>query len=597
MSLRPYQTEAVQAAQEWMRASIDPCLIEAPTGAGKSHIVAALADWLHGISGGKRVLCLAPQKELVVQNAAKMRATGADCSIFSASAGIKSTRHKIIFATPLSVKNSMSRFLRDFCAVVLDEAHTLSPTVLAIIDAMRRENPNLRVVGLTATPYRLGQGFIYRVDYRGRANGDDVARNPFFTKLVYRIDARHLIDAGYLTPPRIGAINEAYDTSGLVLRPNGKFDERSVDAAFVGHGRKTAGIVADVVAQAQNRRGVVFFAATVRHAEEVLASLPAELSAIITGDTPNRGAILKSFDDRKLKYLVNVGVLTTGWDCPHVDVIALLRRTESVGLMQQMIGRGLRLCEGKADCLVLDYAANLESHAPDGDIFSPKVKASNAGGGGEPLQAICPDCSHANEFTRHKDYADYETDAHGYCLDVFGERLMSEYGPVPGHYGRRCFGMLRVGDRGEYARCGYYWTSRECEACGEKNDIAARHCRSCKAELIDPAKKLIGEFRAHKKDPYQLQTDEVLELSIKETVSTKGNETIRADFVTPHRQFSCWFMKQPRFPKQADDLRKFLQATQNGKPATVSYLKDRDSGFFRILAFNQEPDRLPMQLG
>jgi len=596
MTLRPYQSEAVGAAQEWMRASVDPCLIEAPTGAGKSHIVAALADWLHGISRGKRVLCLAPQKELVLQNAAKMRATGADCSIFSASAGIKSTRHKIIFATPLSVKNSMSRFLKEFCAVVLDEAHTLSPTVLAIIEAMRRENPNLRVVGLTATPYRLGQGFIYRVDYRGHAHGDDVARAPFFTKLVYRIDARHLIEAGYLTPPRIGAINssDAYDTSGLVLRPNGKFDERSVDAAFVGHGRKTAGIVADVVAQSRDRRGVVFFAATVRHAEEVLASLPPEMSAMITGDTPNRGAILKAFDDRKLKYLVNVGVLTTGWDCPHVDVIALLRRTESVGLMQQMIGRGLRLCEGKVDCLVLDYAANLETHAPDGDIFAPKVKASGTGGGGEPLQAVCPDCSHVNEFTRHKDYADYQTDENGYCLDVFGERLMSEYGPVPGHYGRRCFGMLRVGERGEYQRCNHRWTSKECPQCGEGNDIAARYCHACKAEIVDPNEKLVADFKAMKRDPSRPQTDVVVSMTVKEGVSQRGNPTLRVDWVTPYRQFSTWFQLQPTHSRAMADLSRFRAATVDGRvPETISYAKDLDSGFFRILGYDLSADVEP----
>jgi DNA repair protein RadD len=136
-----------------------------------------------------------------------------------------------------------------------------------------------------------------------------------------------------------------------------------------------------------------------------------------------------------------------------------------------------------------------------------------------------------------------------------------------------------------------------CETCNEPNDIAARFCRACKSELIDPNERLVGEFKAHKKDPYQLQTDEVLQLEIKESLSQKGNETIRADFVTPHRQFSCWYMKQPRFAKQAHELRDFMQATETGKPQTVSYIKDRSSGFYRIVAFNQEPDRLPEQLG
>lgn len=595
MTLRPYQRHAVESAQEWMRASVEPCLIEAPTGAGKSHIVAALAGWLHQISKGKRVLCLAPQKELVLQNAAKMRATGEDCSIFSASAGLKSTRHKIVFATPLTVKNSMRRFMDGYCAIVLDEAHTLSPTVMAIIEAMRANNPTLRVVGMTATPFRLGSGFIYRLGCDGRANGDDKARNPFFTKLVYRIDARALIDDGYLTQPRIGAINEAgYDTSGLVLRPNGKFTDDSLDAAFVGHGRKTAGIVADVVGQSRDRRGVVFFAATVRHAEEVLASLPPSLSAMVTGETPNRAAILEKFERQEIKYIVNVGVLTTGWDCAHVDVIALMRRTESVGLMQQMIGRGLRLCEGKADCLILDYAENLATHTPDGDLFKPIIKASGGGSSEGRIEAICPDCGTANDFTAHKDYLDFHKDANGYCLDVFGERLMSEFGPVSGHYGRRCFGQLQVSG-GRYERCGYRWTYKECPHCHEPNDIAARYCTACKGEIVDPNDKLAADFKQLKRDPTRPQTDEVLDMVTKENISRSGNPTLRVDWVTPYRQFSTWLMLEPKHTRQMQELAKFQAATANGKPETISYMKDAESGFFRILAYNQPADVEPEQ--
>lgn len=594
MQLRPYQAQAVQAAQDWMRSSIDPCLIEAPTGAGKSHIVSALADWLHGISGGKRVLCLAPQKELVLQNAAKMKSTGTPCSVFSASAGMKSTRHKIVFATPLTVKNSISRFKDGYCAIVLDEAHTLTPTVLAIIEAMRAENPNLRVVGLTATPFRLGSGYIFRLWPDGRVNGDDTCRDPFFVKMVYRIEAQELIDAGYLTKPLIGSVNaESYDTTGLELMPNGRFSDKSVDMAFVGHGRKTAGIVGDVVRQASNRMGVVFFAATVRHAEEIMASLPPSLSAIVTGETQNRAAILQKFDRMELKYLVNVGVLTTGWDCAHVDVIALLRRTESVGLLQQMIGRGLRLHDQKSNCLILDYAENLETHTPDGDLFAPRIKAGKAAGDGTGIEALCPDCGHINDFKLNPDYADFQRDANGYCLDVFGERLQSEFGPIPAHYGRRCWGMIQTGPAGQYERCGHRWAGKPCEQCGEPNDISARYCYACGEELVDPGAKLIATFKALKRDPYTPQTDEVLKLNVTEGLSKSGNATIRADFVTPYRHFSCWFMKEPRFPRQQKELASFLAVTADGPPQTVSYVKDKDSGFYRILAYNKEADKDP----
>lgn len=593
MPLRPYQSEAVAAAQDWMRASIEPCLIEAPTGAGKSHIVAALAEWLHGVSSGKRVLCLAPQKELTLQNAAKMRAAGESCSIFSASAGIKSTRHKIVFATPLTVKNSLSRFLKDYCAVVLDEAHTLSPTVLAIIEAMRQANPNLRVVGLTATPFRLGKGYIFRMHSNDRVNNDENCRDPFFQKLVYQIDARTLIEQGYLTPPFIGAINSTgYDTGGLILQPNGKFTSDSVDAAFVGYGRKTAAIVADVISQSRDRRGVVFFASTVRHAEEIMASLPQGMSAMVTGETKDRARVLQRFEQQEVKYIVNVGVLTTGWDCSHVDVIALLRRTESVGLLQQMIGRGLRLHEGKRDCMILDYASNLNTHTPDGDLFAPVIKAHVGKNDGAMLEACCPDCGTINEFKVHKDYADYKTDKHGYCLDVFGEVLMSEHGPVPGHYGRRCFGEVLV-PGGTYERCGYRWNGKECPSCGEQNDIAARYCYVCKAEIVDPNEKLAADFKALKRDPHRLQTDRVLEMHAKEGVSRAGNPTLRVDWVTPYRQFSTWFQPSGTHSRAIAEMQRFKNATQHGKPETISYAKDRDSGFFRIVAYNQMEDLEP----
>ena len=596
--LRDYQQDAVDAAIEWLKASVEPALIEAPTGSGKSHIVAALADWLHSVSDGKRVLCLAPQKELTVQNAKKMTETGHPCSIFSASAGMKSTRHPIVFGTPGTVSRSISRFTKgDFCAVVLDEAHTIAPTVLAIIEAMRKANPNLRVVGLSATPFKLGRGFIFRIHPDGKVNDDDVCRDPYFTKLCYTIDARYLIERGYLTPPTIGAINAGeYDTSGLVSRPNGQFDAASVDAAFVGFGRKTSAIVADVVAQSRDREGVVFFAATIRHAEEIFASLPPELSGIVHGGTEDRGEVLERFEQRKIKYIVNVQVLTTGWDCPHVDVIAFLRRTESVGLLQQMAGRGLRLSPGKKDCLLLDYASNFETHCPEGDLFKPVIKAKSAKGPGIPIEAECPDCGYINEFSLQPDYADFQRDQYGYCLDVFGNQMMSEHGPVASHYGRRCFGMVRTGARGEYERCGHRYNSKECPACDAPNDIAARFCTVCAAEIVDPNERLVGEFVARKKDPSQPQTDRVLSYDVRESVSQRGNATIRIDFVTPYRQFSVWIMANPKNAKQAADLARWEAC--EGDPKTVSYCRDPDSQFWRILAFGQPADdeELPLAL-
>lgn len=602
MTLRPYQSDAANAALAWMLKSTAPFVIDAATGAGKSHIIAEIARVIHAKTG-KRVLCLAPSAELVVQNAEKYKASGNRASMFSASAGAKELRFPVVFGSPLTVKNRISRFQKEgpegYALVILDEAHGITPTVRDIIQAMRDANPNLRVCGLTATPYRLGSGWIFREDDQGRIMGDDVARDPYFAKCVYKIDARALIDMGYLTKPVIGAINATgYDTSGLALNSRGQFDADAVDRAYHGHGRKTAAIVGDVVAQSQNRMGVMFFAATVKHAQEVMASLPPELSALVTGDTPKaqRDSILRRFKAQQIKYLVNVSVLTTGFDATHVDVIAILRKTESVGLLQQIIGRGLRLHPGKADCLVLDYTSNLDDHCPDGDLFAPVVRASKGGEAGGGMTCECPQCGYENQFSANPQYLDFKKDKAGYALDLDGNQVMSDFGPVPAHFGRRCMGMaapsLAAARRGEYERCGYRWTFKECPHCLADNDIAARYCSTCKGEIVDPNEKLKADFKALKCDPTRLQTDEVTHMSCAPGVSRSGNKTMRVEWITPYRQFTTWLMPEAAHTRGQAEWAAFDNATEGGaaKPRTITYQKNQATGFFEIKAYNREAD-------
>jgi len=599
MILRPYQQSAVDAAWQFMRTSVSPFCIEAATGAGKSLMIADLARRVNEATG-KRILCLAPSAELVVQNREKYLATGNPASVFSASAGGKELRHPVVFGSPLTVKNRISRFGAEYGLVIVDECHGLTPTLISIIDAMRDANPNLRVCGMTATPYRMGSGYIFRMHPDGSINGDDTARDPYFVKCVYKVQARELIDLGYLTPPVIGGVGaDGYDTGALVANSMGKFDAAAVDQAYHGHGRKTAAIVADVVAQSRDRQGVMFFAATVQHAREIMASLPPALSRIVTGDTPKkeRDAILKAFKARAVKYLVNVSVLTTGFDAPHVDVIALLRKTESVGLLQQIIGRGLRLCEGKSDCLILDYTTNLDDHCPDGDLFAPVVRAGKAAAEGGGMKCVCPECSYENEFSAKVDLLEYKKDAAGYCLDLYGARVMTEYGPLSGHWGRRCLGYVQGGRMGEYIRCGYRWTSKECPHCEAANDIAARYCCECKGEIIDPNDKLIADFKALKRDPTQKQTDEVVRMECKPGVSRAGNPTIRIEWVTPFRQFTTWLQPDATHSKGQAQYALWHNATNGGEdmPKTVTYRKNADTGFFDVFGYNAPADQEPKQ--
>lgn len=597
MTLRPYQQKAHDAIVGFIKSSREPCLVEAATGAGKSHIIAELAKTIHAMSGGKSVLCLCPSKELVEQNAAKYAETGNKCSLFSAATGQVSLRHPVVFGTPQTVKNKLSRFGDKFGLIVLDEAHGITPTIKTIIEAIRSRNQNVRIVGLTATPYRLGTGYIYKIDEHDKPVPDFQTKDPYFTKLVCRIPARYLLDLGYLTPVRIGQIGAGhYDTSKLELNRQGKYDQSAIDKAYHGHGRLTAEIVGDIVAQSRDRKGVMLFCATVQHAKEAFASLPPELSAIVTGETPKeeRESIVNRFKAGKLKYLCNVAVYTTGFDASHVDVIALLRLTESASLLQQMIGRGLRLHEGKTDCLLLDYSENIERHFPDGDVFAPDIRVGMQSVEVEAVTCECPWCKVENTFKARKNPDEYKIDKEGYFVDLMGHRIETEYGPIPGHSGRRCQGLQRTMG-GAFIQCGYRWTFKKCPHCDAENDIAARYCSECKGEIIDPNEKLRLDFKALKRDPTKVQTDEITDWTPTKTISRAGKPQWKIDVVTPYRSFTFWVASEPQSQYQWSAYEKLMGATQgmNDRPLTVTYKKNADTGFYDVIAYNREADVAP----
>jgi len=573
---------AADIAIAWLKISLAPGLIEAFTAAGKSMIIAEIARIVTGMTG-KKVLVLQPNKELLLQNAAKYRLTGEPCSLFSASAGSKSVRHNVVFGTALTVKNSIDYFCDKFCLVILDEADaSLTPTILSIIENLRAKNPNLRVLGLTSSPYKLGSGYIYAMDINDKPMPEDKAIKPFFAKQIVHISGRDLLDQGYVSPVVIGSINEQYDTSGLEVNGMGKFTTESLDRAFVGQGRKTSNIIADVIYQSRDRKSVLIFASTHKHAAECIESLPPELSACVTDKTTlkEREKIVKDFTNCKIKYLVNVQVFNRGTDFPKLDVIALLRATESSALLHQIIGRGVRIAPDKKDCLLLDYAANIDNHFPDGDLFSPVIKTWGNKSVGSYLQATCPDCGTVNEFSARKNDEGYDYDEYGYFVDLMGNRIKTDYGDMPSHHGRRCYGQELI--RGNFVRCGYFWSHKTCEECGEKADIAARYCPN-KHELINPNDKLIADFRARIRDPYQTQCDKVIDWKKAKTLSKKQEEMLVIEWITEHRKFVVFYLIRRK------EYGQLMKATQGGDviPDTITYRKDKDSGFFKALGYNQ----------
>ena len=442
---RYYQQEAFDAAVAHLVKSDEPGILELATGAGKSIIVAMLADWLAGKN--RRVLVLTHSSDLVKQNHAKYLMTGNDAGIFSAKLGKKNHRHQVIFGGVQSVVRSLDKFDQPFSLIIVDECHQVSTDGGSYQKVFRHfyaMNPKMRVIGLTATPSR-GK---YRL----------VAPDNFFKHTIYRKLTKSLIDEGFLSPIVYGAPSvEEYQLLGVKLNSMGKFNQSDIDAVTLGQERLTRAICTDIMANmyAQNRQLCMIFAASIQHAEEIVSYLPAGLTEIVTGATPqgDRDDILEAARNGPIQYLVNVGTLTTGVDIPRCDCIALLRATESPALLSQIIGRGLRLSPetGKEDCLLLDYGQNIDRHGEaEDDLFwqleDMKVKEKS----GE-MTKVCPECNNESGF-----------------------------------FARRC--KHHAGWDGEM--CGYRFEFKTCPSCDTENDITARYCWNCQHELVDPNDKL-----------------------------------------------------------------------------------------------------------
>ncbi|WP_201350196.1 DEAD/DEAH box helicase [Neptunomonas japonica] len=459
-TLRDYQQDAVDLTIQHFRNSSSPAVIVLPTGAGKSLVIAALAQKARG-----KVLVLAHVKELVEQNHQKFCAIGIDAGIYSAGLKQKDTTQQVTFASIQSISRNLEALDTPYTLLIIDECHRLSEDpdsqYLKTITHLTTLNPSLKVLGLTATPFRMGLGWIYQYHHRGYTRSD--TPRPF-KECIFELPLRHMISNGYLTPPNIvdAAITQ-YDFSAITPTHSGNLPEKPVNDLLTRCKRVTQAIIQQVEQYAKNRQGVMIFAATVMHAQEIVSYLPPQLTALITGDTPNitRDDYIQKFKRQELKYMVNISVLTTGFDAPHVDMIAILRPTQSVSLYQQIIGRGLRLAPNKKDCLVIDYAGNnFNLHHPE--VGKPKPDST-----AEPVQVFCPLCEFANIFWGKKDN-------NGHIIE---------------HFGRRCQ-QAEKDKNGNIRRCEYRFRFKSCPFCAAENDIAARQCHQCKEAITDPDEQL-----------------------------------------------------------------------------------------------------------
>ncbi len=354
-----------------------------PTAGGKSIVLAAFIQVVLQQWPDQRILVVTHVRELIAQNHAEMMGLWPDApaGIYSAGLGRREIRARVLFAGIQSI-HRRAYDVQQCDLVLIDEAHLIprsSDTMYRrFLGTLARINPGLKVIGFTATPYRLDSGLLHE------------GEGSLFTDIAYEVSIRDLIDDGYLSP-LISKKTELMLNVAEVGGRGGEFIAGQLQAA-VDRETITHAAIGEILAYGKGRRSWLVFCSGVEHAIHVAAALRQRgvSCATIFGDTPSaeRNRIIAAFKRGEIRALASMGVLTTGFNVPGVDLIAMLRPTKSVGLYVQMAGRGTRLAPGKENCLVLDFAGNVARHGPI-DAVKP---ARPSQGEGPPPTKVCPDC-------------------------------------------------------------------------------------------------------------------------------------------------------------------------------------------------------------
>lgn len=400
ITLRPYQNAAIHGIYNYFQHASGNPLVVIPTAGGKSLVMSRFVEGVLKAYPDQRILIVTHVRELIEQNFEELKGLWpeAPAGIYSAGLKQRDIDARILFAGIQSIHRRVYE-VQQCDLVLIDEAHLIpraSNTMYRrFLNALQHLNPQMKVIGLTATPYRLDSGRLHE--------GEDA----IFTDIAYEVSVRELIDAGYLAPLISKRTATHIDVSGVGTRA-GEFIARDLEAA-VDQDAITQGAVDEIVAYGQNRRSWLVFCAGVEHAFHVRDALRARgvSCETIVGDTPGaeREALIRDFKAGRIRCLTNANVLTTGFNAPGVDLIAMLRPTKSAGLYVQIVGRGCRLAPHKSDCLVLDFAGNIARHGPIDAITPKRPRTGEAGvaptkdcpGCRSILHAAvrqCPDCGH-----------------------------------------------------------------------------------------------------------------------------------------------------------------------------------------------------------
>jgi len=357
VNLRKYQQDAVDSVFKFNTdCPGQSSVVVIPTGGGKTMVMAEIIRRSFFSNSNCRGMLISHVKELLEQSHKTCSKISASTNLPVNNIGVYSAKMKKKEIKPLTIASiqSVHRKADDFGAldfIMVDEAHLISPNdetmYQRFISAAKIRNSKLFVVGLTATPYRLQSGLIF-------------GEQKFFSTCCYGIGVKELISQGYLSPLVTKGIGSP-DLRKVKVR-GGEFLASSLNSAVSNESIVSDG-VQEAIAKSQGRNSILVFATSIAHGEMILnklRDLGENSSHMITGETDTliRDLRINQFRSKQLRWLVNVSVLTTGFDAPNVDCVVVMRPTMSRGLWYQMVGRGFRMAENKKDCLVLDFGEN-----------------------------------------------------------------------------------------------------------------------------------------------------------------------------------------------------------------------------------------------
>lgn len=360
---RPYQVEAISAAVEYFKGKDKTNAIEIlPTGSGKSVVIANIAKQLHG-----KTLVFQPSKEILEQNFAKFTSYGFRAGIYSASAGTKFI-DQTTFATIGSVAKKPHLF-REVSNIIIDECHLVN-SMDGMYHNFIKALPNAKVLGLTATPYRLTssmEGAMLKFITRTRPR--------IFQKVLYYIQNDVLFNAGHLAKLEYFSFN-VVDRSMLRTNTTGTdFTEASLRAYYrqINMPQITISYANRLLAK---RKNLLVFCSLIEEANAVSKGVPG--SVVLTGDTDKavRANILAQFKAGKIRCVINVGVLTTGFDYPELECVLIARSTMSLALYYQIVGRAMRPHPGKESAWIVDLGGN---NSFFGKIETMQIKPNEKG--------------------------------------------------------------------------------------------------------------------------------------------------------------------------------------------------------------------------